>query len=145
MMILYTLPDNRQLRQGQAFELDGIKYPRNWLQLATPDDLSARDITVEEVPPPEPSPPTLDDYRFSIQAHVDATARDRQYDNGVICASYVNSTSHTWAAEAATFVAWRDAVWAYAFTEMDKVQNGDREQPSVDGFMAELPAIQWPS
>lgn len=59
--IIYTLPDNRQLTQGQAFELDGIKYPRNWLALATPDDLTALGITVEDVPDPEPEPPTLED------------------------------------------------------------------------------------
>lgn len=62
-MILYTLPDNRQLTQGHAFELDGIKYPRNWLARATSDDLQDRGITVEEVPDPEPEPqpPTIND------------------------------------------------------------------------------------
>lgn len=146
MIFVYTLPDGRQLRQGQAFELDGIKYPRNWLALATPEDLSERGITVEEVPPPEPEPPppTLEDYRIAIQAHVDATAQERQYDSGVSCASYVNSTVQQWAAEAAAFVAWRDAVWAYAYSELDRVQRGLRTQPSIDEFLAELPMMQWP-
>lgn len=93
----------------------------------------------------EPPPPTIDDYRRAIQAHVDATARDRQYDSGVSCASYVNSTNPTWAAEASAFVQWRDAVWAYAFTELDKVQQGQRPQPTVAEIIGELPAIAWPS
>lgn len=61
--MLYILPDNRQLRQGESFELDGIKYPRNWLERATEDDLADRGITVEEEPEPEPEPepPTVDD------------------------------------------------------------------------------------
>ena len=59
--IVYTLPDNRQIYQGQAFELNGNKYPSKWLQLATLDDLQDRGITVEEVPDPDPEPPTVED------------------------------------------------------------------------------------
>lgn len=143
-MKIYTLPDGRQLTQGQAFELSGKKFSRAWLSKATPEMLAAHGITVGEVPPPEPGPPTLEDYRIAIQAHVDATAQERQYDNGVSCASYVNSTVQQWAAEAAAFVAWRDAVWAHAFTELDKVLNEERPQPTVEEFLLELPAMQWP-
>ena len=143
-MLIYTLPDNRQLTQGQAFELDGKKFSRAWLAKATPEMLAAHGITVEEVPPPEPEPPTLDDYRIAIQTHIDATARQRDYDGGVSCASYVNSTNPQWAAEAQAFVAWRDAVWEYAFAELDKVLNGQRPQPTIDEFLQELPVMQWP-
>lgn len=83
-------------------------------------------------------PPTLNDYRRAVQAHVDVTAQERQYDNATSCASYVNSTNPVWAAEATAFVAWRDAVWAYAFTELDKVTNGERQQPTVSEFIDEL-------
>lgn len=143
-MLIYTLPDGRQLTQGQAFELNGKKFSRAWLAKATPEMLAAYGITVEEVPPPEPEPPTLDDYRIAIQTHIDATARQRDYDGGVSCASYVNSTNPQWAAEAQAFVAWRDAVWAHAFTELDKVQQELRAQPTVEEFLLELPMMQWP-
>jgi hypothetical protein len=98
---------------------------------------------------PEPEPfvepaSAIDDYRAAIQAHVDATARARNYDSGLTCASYVGSTNPAWAAEAAAFVPWRDAVWVYAFAELDKVQNGQRPQPSIAEIIAELPAIVWP-
>ena len=142
-MLVYNLPDGRRLTQGQAFELGGIRYPKNWLECATSDDLSARGITVEEVPDPEPPPPTLQDYEVAIQAHIDATARERKYRHGDACATFVNSTNPQWAAEAAAFVAWRDAVWAYAFGELEKVQQGLRTQPAVEEFLAELPIIQW--
>lgn len=92
-------------------------------------------------------PPTLDDYRRAVQAHVDATAQERQYDNATSCASYVNSTNPAWAAEASAFVAWRDAVWVYAFAELDKVANGERQQPTVSEFIGELVAsvpMVWP-
>ncbi len=60
------------------------------------------------------------------------------------CSSYVNSTNVTWAAEAVAFVAWRDAVWVYAFAELAKVESGERPRPSVAEIVSELPPIAWP-
>jgi len=87
----------------------------------------------------------LGDYRSAIQAHVDATARARDYDSGVSCASWVASTNPAWSAEAQAFVAWRDAVWAYAYTELAKVEAGQRTQPTIDALLVELPAMAWPA
>ena len=83
-------------------------------------------------------------YRLEIQSMIDKKAQARQYDSGATLASYVNSTILEWATEAQAFVAWRDAVWLYALTELDKVQKGEREQPSVADFLAELPSFEWP-
>ena len=83
-------------------------------------------------------------YRTAIQSMIDQTASERQYDSGANLASYVNSTIPQWASEATAFVAWRDQVWAYALAELDKVQNGDRVQPSVEDFLTELPVFEWP-
>lgn len=86
----------------------------------------------------------LESFRAAIQSHVDETARTRAYDSGNSLAGYIASTNPTWAAEAAAFVAWRDAVWTYAHTELDKVKNGQRSTPTVDSFIAELPVMTWP-
>lgn len=83
-------------------------------------------------------------FRYAIQQMIDAKASERQYDSGATLASYVNSTIELWATEAKAFVAWRDAVWLYALAELDKVQKGERDQPSVSDFLAELPAFEWP-
>lgn len=96
-------------------------------------------------PVPEPEPVTVDSFRRAIQAHIDATAQARGYDSGVTCASYVGSTIPAWAAEAAAFVAWRDAVWAYAHGELAKVEIGERVQPAVPEIMRELPSTDWPA
>lgn len=82
-------------------------------------------------------------YRTAIQSLIDAKAQEKQYDSGATLASYVNSTVAEWAEQAQAFVAWRDAVWVYAFTELEKVQSGEREQPSVEDFLAELPGFDW--
>lgn len=101
------------------------------------------DLPLEVVP--QRPPPELADYRRAIQTHVDLTAQQRGYDTAASCASYVASTNTVWAGEAAAFVAWRDAVWAHAYGELAKVEAGQRSQPGVEAFLAELPAFAWPA
>lgn len=97
---------------------------------------------------PEPEPPTpeqvIEAFRMAIQSHVDAAATAKLYDSGNSLATYKDSTVPQWAAEAAAFIAWRDAVWAYSYAELDKVLAAEREQPSIEAFIAELPEIVWP-
>lgn len=85
----------------------------------------------------------VETYRKAIQSLIDGKAQEKQYDDGNSLASYVNSTVPEWAAEAQAFVAWRDLVWGYALVELAKVQKAEREQPTVDDFLAELPAFEW--
>lgn len=94
---------------------------------------------------PEPLPPTIEDYETAIQAVIDATAREKLFRDGVTLASYTASTIPQWAAEAVTFVAWRDGAWAYAYSELTKVQSGQREQPTVEEFLIEIEPIEWPA
>ena len=117
--------------------------------VVTPDGLTYVDMTLEEIAERDAEEAAarllhLDDYKRAIQAFIDATAREKKYRNGDACATYVNSTNPLWAAEAAAFVAWRDSVWSYAFQELAKVENGEREQPTIDEFLSELPQIEWP-
>ncbi len=97
-------------------------------------------VTVE----PSTAPATITDYENAIQNLVDSTARERQFRDGVTLASYTASTKPKWAAEAQAFVAWRDNVWFYAYGELAKVQAGQRPQPSVELFLAEIAPIAWP-
>jgi hypothetical protein len=55
-------------------------------------------------------------------------------------ASYVASTVDAWAAEAAAFVAWRDAVWLAAFQMMATI----KEPVPVEDVIAALPEVEWP-
>lgn len=75
-MRVYTLPDGRQLNHGQAFTLDDIKYPANWLEKASLDDLNDRGILMEEVPDPDPEPPSLEDVKADLLSRIDRTAED---------------------------------------------------------------------
>lgn len=75
-------------------------------------------------------PPGVDAYKTAVVALLDAKAQERRYDNAVSIATYVGTANPTWASEATAFVAWRDAVWAYAYAELDKVTQ--RPQSTVE-------------
>ena len=67
--------------------------------------------------PPDPIEITEQDYTKAIQTHLDNIAKDRQYTDAISLTSYKDSTITQWASEATTFIAWRDSVWVYAYTE----------------------------
>lgn len=91
-----------------------------------------------------PPPPTLDDYRRAVDAHVEAVATARGYNNAATLASYVTSTVTAWAAEAAAFIPWRDSVWVATFDRLAAVEGGAEPPASPAALVAELPAPPWP-
>lgn len=73
-MTLYEIPGVGQLPQGRPFSLtlqfvteegetylDTVKFPANFLQNATPEDLARLGITVVPEPEPEPEPEEPDE------------------------------------------------------------------------------------
>ena len=83
-------------------------------------------------------------YSAAIQAHLDAKARERQYDGIQTAITYRGDPNQQFSAEGDALFAWRSAVWTYSTAELVKVLAGERPQPSVEEFIAELPAFQWP-
>ncbi len=119
-------------------------FPRHYAALGLEPPMKTVPVDDGEPVANHPGLNPVDVYRLEIQAMIDAKATERQYDSGATLASYVNSTIEQWAAEAQAFVAWRDTVWLYALVELDKVQKAERDQPSVEEFLAELPVFEWP-
>jgi len=103
------------------------------------------------IPPPEPEPvpPTPEQIQQRMtglmQAHLDDTAKTRGYDGILSLCSYTGSANPQFAAEAKAGMAFRDAVWAYGYQVLAKVQAGARAIPTDEDLLAELPAIEWPS
>lgn len=89
--------------------------------------------------------PVLTDYQSAITAHLDDTAKARQYDGALSIVSYMGSTNPQWAAEAVAFAVWRDEVWAYAYGQLALVEAGQLTPPNVQDFIAELPMVGWPT
>lgn len=79
-----------------------------------------------------------------VQNLIDTTAQSRQYNNGVYCASYAQSTNPVWAAEAQAFIAWRDLMYAYALQVFSDIQAG-QTAPTQEEFVAGFPEMVWPS
>lgn len=129
-----------------------IKVEIDGLEVFVPNDMANRDRQMlaewekagnKIMPYAEPAP-TVVDYQNAIQALVDQTAVEKLFNDGVTLASYVTSTIEPWAQQAQAFVAWRDNVWQYSYSELAKVEAGARSQPTIDEFLAELPKIVWP-
>ena len=106
------------------------------LTLQQVSDLDTQDLA---------SAPAITDYENAIQNFVDSTARERQFRDGVTLASYIGSSKQKWAAEAQAFINWRDYVWTNAYIELDKVQSGQRQQPTIEEFLSEVVRITWPT
>lgn len=137
-----------------GFTLNGdIRIELNGMMLFVPNNMgdAHRRLIAEweaagnTIPPYVPPLPTVDDYKLAIVWMLDAKAQERRYDSAVSISTYVGSTNPTWADEAQSFVAWRDAVWAYSYAELDKVLSGQRPQPTVEELLSELPVMVWPA
>jgi hypothetical protein len=86
----------------------------------------------------------IETYRRAVQAHVDATAQSKGYNNGAAMAGYVSSTIPTWRAEAEAFVAWRDQVWLFVFETLAQIEAENMEAPeSATALVATIPEIEW--
>lgn len=96
---------------------------------------------------PYPPPPTIEEqkkiYENAVQAHLDAIAQTRGYDNTYTCLSYLNSTDETWKRESNAFNAWRDSVWRKAHEILNAFMAGEIKQPTVEEVISQLPPIDW--
>ncbi len=81
----------------------------------------------------------------AIQAHLDTTARTRNYDSIQSAITYRGDPNPQFAAEGQALFEWRSAVWTYATEQLAAVEAGDREAPeTAEAFIAELPPFEWP-
>ncbi len=100
-------------------------------------------------PAPQPPAPTpaqiVAALTADMQAHLDTSARTRNYDGILSLCSYASSAHPIFGAEGLAGVAWRDAVWAACYAIMADVQAGTRAVPTTAALLAELPPMAWPA
>lgn len=81
----------------------------------------------------------------AVQSHMDAKARERNYDGIMSLCTYATSANPKFASEGQAGVVWRDAVWATCYEILAAVESGVRAAPTTDELIAELPAFAWPA
>jgi hypothetical protein len=101
---------------------------------------------IEGEEPKKPAPTAEEQkkvYENAVQAHLDATAQTRGYDNTYTCISYINSTDEVWRRESNAFNVWRDSIWRKAHEILNAFMRGEIEQPTIEEVIAQLPTIDW--
>ncbi|RFP19196.1 MULTISPECIES: hypothetical protein [unclassified Duganella] len=94
--------------------------------------------------PPVPSI-TIEQCTAAIQAMLDDEAKTRRYYGIISACTYATSTNATFKDEALACVAWRDCVWAAAYSILAEVQAGTRAAPTVSELLTLMPAMTWPT
>jgi len=84
------------------------------------------------------------DYVMAVQVLLDETVQQRNYDNIATAASYAGDPDPIFNAEGTACKAWRSLVWRKCYTDLAAVQAGQMPQPTVEQFVASLPALVWP-
>jgi hypothetical protein len=97
-----------------------------------------------------PPPPTVAEitksFIDSIQAHMDEAAQGYGYDDIKTAVTYADEPVVVkFQEEGRAFRRWRSYVWEYGYAQLELVQNGEREMPTIEDMLAELPAIVFVS
>ncbi len=80
----------------------------------------------------------------AIQAKLDKEARAKGYDSILSACSYAGYTN-PFQAEGQAFIQWRGSVWKYCYDQLAEIEAGNRSEPTLDEFLAELPAYVPPA
>lgn len=96
---------------------------------------------LQEQPAPTPEQ-TIEAMRTAIQAHMDTAAQSYGYDDVKAAVTYAEEPAvPKFQAEGRAFRAWRSIVWDHAYGVLADVQAGEREQPTIEELIAELPEL----
>lgn len=108
------------------------KYHQGWIVLpADPDQLIAA-ITSE--------------YRESVQANFHNVAVQHGYFNMLDVMAYAEEPSVAkYQKDGLAFRKWRSLVWEYAQVQIPLIATKQRPKPTVEAFLAELPALELPA
>lgn len=113
-------------------------------------DAAAHEALIAEVEATyvPPTPPSIDEqiavFDAALVAYLDATARERRYDNRVTCAIRAGYPG-PFQAEGIAFASWMDQCNALAYQLLAEVVAGTRPLPeSPQALIDLLPVMIWP-
>lgn len=79
----------------------------------------------------------------AVQSWMDKTVQERNYDNIHTACTYAYSTDEIFKKEGTACLAWRDNVWRTCYNILNEVLAGNREIPTEEELIAELPKLEW--
>lgn len=82
-------------------------------------------------------------FQQAVSAHLDIEARKKGYDN-IINAALRSGFAGPYHDEGVAYASWMDACWQMCYAELAKVEQGLREEPTIEEFLLELPSIVLP-
>lgn len=83
-------------------------------------------------------------FEFAVIQFLNSKVQERNYDNILSACTYDNSTNPVFKAESLACISWRDAVWEYCYSELNKVKLNQRQINIPSEFINELPVLVWP-
>ena len=95
-----------------------------------------------------PHIPTVDEIQKQltdgVQNWMDTKVRERNYDNVHTCVgTYLYSPVDKFRTEAEHVKDWVSYVWAKCYEILAQVKNGEREIPTLEEVINELPILDW--
>lgn len=123
------------------------KDGQGWRAVDGPYDVGPDEDFSATVPvPPKPTQEqVITAYSVAVQSHLDAAARAAGYDNINTVVSYAEEPAVAkFQVEGAAFRAWRSLCWAYCYAQLATVEAQEREQPTIEALIAELPSLVLP-
>lgn len=133
-------PTATQKRTGtQWIRENGVTIKRTIIEDKTPEELEAEALQAQQK--------SMKDIDNAIENHMDAEALAWGYQvdgKGSIdrAISYIGSAIQEWDLEGQMFKNWRDGIWTYVYIELQKVENGERELPTPESVLTEIPQIE---
>lgn len=142
-------------------ELSSIFSPKTyWIDVTDKECGLGWEVTHDEecnivlTPPPppvEPTPPTEEEILaqtkqnllMAVDHYLNSTVQERGYDNIVTCVTYENDIDEVFRAEGSAAKQWRSRVYRRCYEILDEVLSGQREIPTEEELIAELPVFNW--
>lgn len=140
------IQDSRIAETGEFDSIEGRFHPSLiWVECPDPQFVEGDlyDGTFSKYTPPAPPPLTVADYTQAVQNHLDAAARQRNYDNIVSACSYA-AAPNVFQAEGIAYLNWRASVWQTCYGVLGAVEQALRPAPTIVELIAELPALVLP-
>lgn len=140
------IQDNRIAEIGEFDSIEGRFHP-SLVWVECPAEFGEGDLydgqAFSHYTPPAPPPPTVADFTAAVQNHLDAAARQRNYDNIVSACSYA-AAPNIFQAEGIAYLNWRASVWQTCYGVLGAVEQALRPAPTIAELIAELPALVLP-